>query len=63
MIPPADVGESVVVRLKYSGPLGGTVWQRYMMYIQERGQRRDWFVQRERYTQPSTPDAQPIIIV
>lgn len=63
MLPPSDVGDSVVVALRYSGPLGGTAIQRYELFLHDREERgRDWFVQRERFVQPSAPGANPIVI-
>jgi hypothetical protein len=60
-LPASEVGEVVLLRLRYSGQLGGTVWQTYEMRPRDSGQ-PDWFRRRERVIVSSIPAARKIVI-
>lgn len=56
----ADVGEVIVLRLEYSGLLGGTVWQTYEVPRGSAAVSRR-VVMKQRYMQPSVDGAEPTI--
>lgn len=59
-VPLADFGDEIVVRLQYSGVLGANVWQTYILRPRDTTA-PEWFVQMERYVQPLTYGAEPIV--
>lgn len=53
----SDVPEVTVVRMRYQGPLGGTVWQTYELTCD-----KQWgFRELQRYVLSSVPGAEPIV--
>jgi hypothetical protein len=53
----SDVPDVIVVRMRYHGPLGGTVWQTY-----ELTRDKQWgFRELQRYVLSSVPGAEPIV--
>lgn len=54
----ADVHEVTIARMRYFGPLGGSVWQTYELVRQDRGFA---FRDLQRFVLSSAPGAEPIV--